>query len=45
MILTAKDRVRLLPPLTITFEEIDEGIEILKAFLNEKRNKTLLKCT
>ncbi|HIU25825.1 MAG TPA: aspartate aminotransferase family protein [Candidatus Copromorpha excrementigallinarum] len=33
MILTAKDRVRLLPPLTITFEEIDEGIEILKSVL------------
>lgn len=33
MILTAKDRVRLLPPLTITYEELDEGIEILKKAL------------
>lgn len=30
MTLTAKEKVRLLPPLTITYEEIDEGIEILK---------------
>ncbi len=30
MILTAKDRVRMLPPLTITYEELDEGLEILK---------------
>ena len=33
MILTAKDRVRLLPPLTITYEELDEGIGILKKAL------------
>lgn len=33
MILTAKDKVRLLPPLTITLEEIDKGIEILKKAL------------
>lgn len=32
LVLTAgKDVVRLLPPLTITYEEIDAGIEILKA--------------
>ena len=30
IILTAKDRVRLLPPLTITMEEIKEGLEIMK---------------
>jgi len=30
MILTAKDKVRMLPPLTITYEEIDEGLEIFK---------------
>jgi acetylornithine/N-succinyldiaminopimelate aminotransferase len=29
MALTAGDRVRLLPPLNITYEEIDEGLEIL----------------
>lgn len=31
--LTAKDRVRLLPPLTITREEIDEGLQILERVL------------
>lgn len=30
LILTAKDLVRLLPPLTITKAEIDEGLEIFK---------------
>lgn len=30
MTLTAKEKVRLLPPLTITYEEMDEGIEIFK---------------
>lgn len=33
MILTAKNKVRMLPPLTITCDEIDEGIEILKKAL------------
>ena len=33
LLLTAKDRVRLLPPLTITYEEIDRGLEILKKVL------------
>lgn len=33
MILTAKDKVRLLPPLTITYDEIDKGIDILKKVL------------
>ena len=28
LILTAKDMVRFLPPLTITKEEIDAGLEI-----------------
>lgn len=28
--LTAKDRIRLLPPLNITFEELNEGLEILE---------------
>ena len=32
-VVTAKDKVRLLPPLTITLEEIDKGIEILKKAL------------
>ena len=34
MILTAKDKVRLLPPLTITYDEIDQGVEILKKALS-----------
>ncbi len=34
LLLTAKHKVRLLPPLTITKEEIDKGIEILKNILN-----------
>ena len=29
MALTAKDKIRLLPPLSITYEEIDAGLEIL----------------
>ena len=33
LLLTAKDRVRLLPPLTITYGEIDRGLEILKKVL------------
>ena len=33
LILTAKAKLRFLPPLTITYEEIDEGIEILKKIL------------
>lgn len=30
MSLTAKDRIRLLPPLTITYDEIDKGLSILE---------------
>jgi acetylornithine/N-succinyldiaminopimelate aminotransferase len=30
LILTAKDRLRLLPPLNITAEEIDEGLSVLR---------------
>lgn len=33
LILTAKTKLRFLPPLTITYEEIDKGIEILKSLL------------
>ena len=33
MVLTAKDKVRMLPPLTITYEEIDAGLEILRKAL------------
>lgn len=34
LILTAKTKLRFLPPLTITYEEIDKGIEILKGILD-----------
>lgn len=34
MVLTAKDKVRLLPPLTITYDEINQGVEILKKALS-----------
>lgn len=30
LILTAKNLLRLLPPLTITYDEIDKGLEVLK---------------
>lgn len=33
LILTAKAKLRFLPPLTISYEEIDKGIEILKGVL------------
>ena len=33
LILTAKDKLRFLPPLTITYEDIDKGVEILKELL------------
>ena len=35
LLLTAKDKVRLLPPLTITMEEIKEGLGILMDILNK----------
>ncbi|HHV50866.1 MAG TPA: aspartate aminotransferase family protein [Clostridiales bacterium] len=35
LVLTAKTLVRLLPPLTITFDEIDKGLEILGSALKE----------
>lgn len=35
LILTAKTLLRLLPPLTITYQEIDKGIAILKRVLEE----------
>ncbi|MGN0614303.1 MAG: aspartate aminotransferase family protein [Porcipelethomonas sp.] len=35
MLLTAKDKVRLLPPLNITYDEIDRGLEIFAKVLSE----------
>jgi acetylornithine/N-succinyldiaminopimelate aminotransferase len=39
ILLTAKTKVRLLPPLTISYEEIDKGIAILAETLLEEREK------
>ncbi|WP_028510560.1 aspartate aminotransferase family protein [Ruminococcus sp. NK3A76] len=36
LVLTAKEKLRFLPPLTITYEEIDKGLEILTKILDEK---------
>ncbi|MCL2037094.1 MAG: aminotransferase class III-fold pyridoxal phosphate-dependent enzyme [Oscillospiraceae bacterium] len=33
LVLTAKEKVRLLPPLNITYEEIDRGLQILEEIL------------
>ena len=33
LMLTAKDKLRFLPPLTITYEEIDKGVAILEGIL------------
>lgn len=35
LLLTAKEKVRLLPPLTISYEDIDAGIAILKELIEE----------
>ncbi len=35
LILTAKNKLRMLPPLVITKEEIDKGMAILKSFLED----------
>lgn len=35
IMLTAKSKVRLLPPLVITYEEIDQAIDILKNILKK----------
>jgi acetylornithine/N-succinyldiaminopimelate aminotransferase len=35
LILTAKQKLRMLPPLTITYQEIDKGLEILQKVLGE----------
>lgn len=34
LVLTAKDKIRLLPPLTISYEEMDKGLAILQTILN-----------
>lgn len=35
LLLTAKDKIRLLPPLNITYEELDKGLAILSDILSE----------
>ncbi len=35
MLLTAKDKVRLLPPLNITYDEIDKGLDIFEKILKK----------
>ena len=35
LLLTAKDRVRLLPPLTISKDELDRGVAILADVLSK----------
>ena len=35
LVLTAKEKVRLLPPLNITYNELDEGMKILIEVLEE----------
>ncbi|MCM1054570.1 MAG: acetylornithine/succinylornithine family transaminase [Bacteroides sp.] len=39
LVLTAKDKLRFLPPLTITYEEIDKGTEILSSILGKTERK------
>ena len=34
LLLTAKTKVRLLPPLTISYDDINKGLEILIGLLN-----------
>jgi acetylornithine/N-succinyldiaminopimelate aminotransferase len=33
MLLTAEDKVRMLPPLNISYEEIDKGLAILEKLI------------
>ena len=35
LVLTAKEKIRLLPPLNISYEEIDSGLDILINILEE----------
>ncbi len=42
IVITAKDRLRLLPPLTITYEEIDTGLAILKHAIKSRTRAYLV---
>ena len=35
IVMPAKEKVRMLPPLTITYEEIETGLKILSEVLSE----------
>jgi len=37
LVLTAKEKLRLLPPLTISYEELDKGLNILTEILEETK--------
>lgn len=39
ILLTAKTKIRLLPPLTISYSEIDEGLALLEAVLAEEKER------
>lgn len=39
IILTAKEKLRMLPPLTITYEEIDKGLAILETAIKVAKEK------
>lgn len=39
LVLTAKTKVRLLPPLNITYDEIDKGLEILQSVIEESKGE------
>ena len=42
IVLTAKDKVRLLPPLNITDEELEEGLKLLEAALKNEEHAAYL---
>lgn len=44
LILTAKDYLRLLPPLVITYDEIDKGLAILSAVLRDREEVEKCDC-
>ena len=43
LMITAKSLLRMLPPLNISYEEIDIAVEILEKTLEEIQNETFIK--
>ena len=39
LILTAKNLLRIMPPLNITYDEIDKGLGVLKSVLEKRYGK------